>query len=112
MEAEKIGYKVDLDGLHDVTARVVGTPLEHGELITRATDLLTAKYPDVISAEGRWVGNKAGGILGKVRFLYFTPREHVVIFGPRSGTQGFSGRDKRVEVRKYLSRRSDRLLRP
>jgi len=22
-----------------------------------------------------WVGSKAGGILGKVRFLYFSPRE-------------------------------------
>ena len=48
------------------------------------------------------MGSKAGGILGKVRFLYFSPREYVVLFGSPTGTQGFSGRYKHVEIHKFL----------
>jgi sigma non-opioid intracellular receptor len=98
-----VSYKIDPDDLQEIAAQVAGLPLENGELIARATEMLAAKYPDLISVEpGRWVGNTSGGILGKVRFLYFTPREYVVIFGSPSGTQGFSGRYKRVEIHKYL----------
>jgi hypothetical protein len=95
-------YKIDPNDLHEIAAQVVGLHLDPGELIARATELLATKYPDLIDVGGRWVGNKAGGILGKVRFLYFTPREYVVIFGSPSGTQGFSGRYRRVEIHKYL----------
>jgi len=51
-----------------------------------------------LAMPGRWVGSNAGGILGKVRFLYFSPREYIVLFGSPTGTQGFSGRDKRVQI--------------
>ena len=34
--------------------------------------------------------------------LYFSPREYVVLFGTPTGTQGFSGRYKRVEIHKFL----------
>jgi hypothetical protein len=77
--------------------------LEGGELITRAIELLGDEYPDLIDPKpGRWVGSKAGSILGKVRFLYFSPREYIVIFGSPTGTQGFSGRYKHVEIHKFL----------
>lgn len=96
-------YKIDPDVLHTVATQVVGTPLDGGELTTRATELLSAAYPDLIDpSPGRWVGSKAGGILGKVRFLYFSPREYVVIFGSPTGTQGFSGRYKHVDIHKFL----------
>jgi hypothetical protein len=96
-------YKIDSDVLHKVAKQVVGLPLEGGELISRATELLSAEYPDLIDpTPGRWVGSKAGGILGKVRFLYFSPREYVVIFGSPTGTQGFSGRYRRVEIHEFL----------
>ena len=96
-------YKIDPAALHRVAQQVVGSPLEGGELITRATELLAAEYPDLIDPEpGRWVGSRAGGILGKVRFLYFSPREYIVIFGTPTGTQGFSGRYKRVQIHKFL----------
>lgn len=95
-------YKIDPDVLHAVAKEVVGLPLEGGQLITRATELLADAYPDLIDpAPGRWVGSKAGGILGKVRFLYFSPREYIVIFGSPTGTQGFSGRYKRVDIHKF-----------
>jgi sigma non-opioid intracellular receptor len=96
-------YQIDPDVLHRVAKQVVGSPLEGGELITRAIQLLADEYPDLIDpTPGRWVGSKAGGILGKVRFLYFSPREYIVIFGSPTGTQGFSGRYKHVQIHKFL----------
>lgn len=96
-------YVLDPDVLERIAAQVVGLPLERGELITRTIELLADQYPDVIDGgPGRWVGSKAGGILGKVRFLYFSPREYLVIFGSPTGTQGFSGRYKHVEIHKFL----------
>jgi len=96
-------YKIDPNVLHKVANQVVGLPLDDGELITRATELLSDEYPDLIDPRpGRWVGSKAGGILGKVRFLYFSPREYIVIFGSPTGTQGFSGRYKHVDIHKFL----------
>jgi len=96
-------YKIDPDVLHKVAKEVVGLPIEGGELITRAIGLLADEYPDLIDpTPGRWVGSKAGGILGKVRFLYFSPREYIVIFGTPTGTQGFSGRYKHVQIHKFL----------
>jgi hypothetical protein len=98
-----VTYKIEPAVLHKVAQQVVGLPLESGELITRAIELLADEYPDLIDpTPGRWVGSKAGGILGKVRFLYFSPREYIVIFGTPSGTQGFSGRYKHVEIHKFL----------
>lgn len=96
-------YKIDPDVLHKVAKQVVGLAPEGGELISTAIGLLSDEYPDLIDATpGRWVGSKAGGILGKVRFLYFSPREYIVIFGTPTGTQGFSGRYKHVQVHKFL----------
>lgn len=98
-----MSYRIDPDVLGTVAKQVVGLPLESGELITRAIEALADEYPDLIDATpGRWVGSKAGGILGKVRFLYFSPREYIVIFGSPTGTQGFSGRYKHVDVHKFL----------
>jgi hypothetical protein len=96
-------YKIDSDVLHKVAKHVVGLRLEGGELVSSAIQLLATEYPDLIDpTPGRWVGSKAGGILGKGRFLYFSPSEYIVIFGSPTGTQGFSGRYKRVEIHKFL----------
>lgn len=96
-------YRIDPDVLHHVAQQVVGLSADSGELTKRAVQLLADEYPDLIdAAPGRWVASKAGGVLGKVRFLYFSPREYVVIFGSPTGTQGFSGRYKRVQIHKFL----------
>ncbi len=96
-------YAIDPDVLHEVAARVVDLPLDGGVLINRTVELLAAEYPDLIDpAPGRWVASKAGGVLGKVRFLHFSPREYLVIFGSPTGTQGFSGRYKHVDIHKFL----------
>jgi sigma non-opioid intracellular receptor len=94
-------YRIDPGGACRPRQEVAGPPSD--ELILRATTLLADEYPDLIDpGPGRWVGSKAGGILGKVRFLYFSPREYLVIFGSPTGTQGFSGRYKHVEIHKFL----------
>lgn len=96
-------YRIDPEVLHRVARQVVGLPLDNGELLDRATELLAEAYPGLIDpTPGRWGGSRAGGILGKVRFLYFSPREYIVIFGTPTGTQGFSGRYKHVEIHKFL----------
>lgn len=96
-------YRIDPDVLHKVVKDVVGLQLDSGELIAEAVRLLAQGYPDLIDpTPGRWVGSKAGGILGKVRFLHFSPREYLVIFGSPTGTQGFSGRYKHVDIHKFL----------
>ncbi|UXA12706.1 isomerase [Mycobacterium sp. SMC-8] len=96
-------YRIDPDVLHQVAREVVGLPLHTGELTARAVGLLAEAYPGLIDpTPGRWVGSKAGGVLGKVRFLYFSPREYIVIFGSPTGTQGFSGRYKHVDIHKFL----------
>lgn len=98
-----MAYRIDPLVLAAIAKEVVGQNLPVGETIARTTQLLATAYPDLIDpAPGRWVGSKAGGILGKVRFLYFSPREYVVLFGSPTGTQGFSGRYKRVEIHKFL----------
>src|SRR6478752_3847832 len=105
-------YKIEPGVLATVAKEVVGSSLAGTELIARTTEALAAAYPGLIDpAPTRWVGSKAGGILGKVRFLYFSPHEYVVLFGSPTGTQGFSPlqacRDPQVP-----HRRPNRLVRP
>ena len=96
-------YKIDPDVLAKIAKDAIGRPLEGGELLDHIVEMLSAEYPDLIPlTRGRWIGNKAGGILGKVSMVYFSPREYVVLFGSPSGTQGFSGRYKHVEIHKFL----------
>src|ERR1700754_2784276 len=96
-------FQIDPDVLHRVAKEAATLPVDHGPLATRSIELLADEYPDLIDpTPGRWVGSKAGAILGKVRFLYFSPRESIVIFGSPTGTQGFSGRYKHVEIHKFL----------
>jgi len=59
-----MAYKIDPDVLHTVAKQVIGLPLEGGELVASATEMLAAEYPDLIHpSPGRWIGSKAGGIL-------------------------------------------------
>lgn len=98
-----MSYQIDPDVLHGVAAKVAGLTTDTDELVMHAVELLADAYPHLIDpTPGRWVGSKAGGVLGKVRFLYFSAREYIVIFGSPTGTQGFSGRYKHVDIHKFL----------
>jgi hypothetical protein len=46
-------YKIDSDVLHKVAKQVVGLPLEGGELITRATELLSDRQARLQRASRR-----------------------------------------------------------
>jgi hypothetical protein len=66
-----MAWKIDPDVLAKVAQRVVGVPVENGELIARTAESLSAEYPGLIDPiPRRWIGTKAGGVLGKISFLY------------------------------------------
>ena len=82
-------YRIDPDVLARIAEEVVGETGDSADVTGRAVELLSAEYPDLVdSTPGRWVGSKAGGILGKVRFLYFSPREYIVLFSSPHGHPG------------------------
>jgi hypothetical protein len=56
-----MSYKIDPDVLGKVAKEVVGLPVEGGELISRATELLSAEYPDLIDAtrDAGWAARRA-----------------------------------------------------
>lgn len=94
-------YKIVPAVLAEIAKRVADS--DSADLIAEAQRQLSLAYPDLIDpVPGRWVGSKAGGVLGKVRFVYFSSREYLVIFGSPTGTQGFSGRYKHVDIHKFL----------
>lgn len=96
-------HKIDPSVLAGIAKQVAAQQRGSAELIDHAIEMLARAYPELIDpVPGRWVGSRAGGVLGKVRFLYFSPREYIVIFGSPSGTQGFSGRYKHVDIHKFL----------
>ncbi len=98
-----MSYRIEPGVLADIASRIAAEQPGSGVLVGRAHELLNEAYPELIDrSPGRWVGSKAGGVLGKVRFLYFSPREYLVLFGSPTGTQGFSGRYKHVDIHKYL----------
>lgn len=98
-----VTYRFDPDRLQALVENAISEPCDCDELIARTIDLLVGEYPTLIEPSGgKWVASKAGGVLGKVRFLYFSPREYLVIFGSPTGTQGFSGRYKHIDIHKLL----------
>lgn len=98
-----VTYRFDPDHLQTLVKNLASEPCDSDELIARTINLLRDEYPALIEpSAGRWVASKAGGVLGKVRFLYFSAREYLVIFGSPTGTQGFSGRYKHIDIYKLL----------
>ncbi len=96
-------FVFDPDELGEICGALVALHPPVHEVVPRLHAALAERYPTAVSpASGRWVASKAGGILGKVQFLFFSPREYLVIFGCPSGTQGLSGRYPRVRIHKYL----------
>jgi hypothetical protein len=98
-----VTYQFDPGRLQALVGKAISEPCDSDELIARTIGLLVDEYPGLIEpSAGKWVASKAGGVLGKVRFLYFSPREYLVIFGSPTGTQGFSGRYKHIDIHKLL----------
>lgn len=98
-----MAYKFDPNTLDRLCKEVVELPLESGEMFSVLIEKLSIEYPCVVESRmRRWIGTKAGGILGKISFIHIGLMEYLLIFGTPSGTQGFSGRYNFMEIHKFL----------
>jgi hypothetical protein len=98
-----MGYQLDPHLIADVCRDLVDLPLESGERLTAAVARVADLYPELIDpARERWIFTKAGGICGKVNFLYASMNEYLLLFGAPVATYGFSGRYNHVEIQKVV----------
>ncbi|MDT5095171.1 MAG: sigma non-opioid intracellular receptor [Mycobacterium sp.] len=96
-------YKFDPDTLAKICGDVLDVPLDSGERFTALIEKLSATYPDYIENVRRpWIATKAGGILGKISFLYMGLSEYLLIFGSPAETDGYTGRYNFVDVYKVI----------
>jgi hypothetical protein len=90
---------IDPEVLHRVAKEVLSADLESGEMFDLIRSKLHEEYPHLIAPEARcWIGSRAGGVLGKMTFLYGSLNEYLIIFGCPAGTAGFSGRYNFMEI--------------
>lgn len=98
-----MAYKSDPEVLAQESREVLDVPLDSGERFSTLIGRLSRAYPDIIdNTQRRWIGSRAGGILGKLTFLHVSFTEYLLIFGCPAGTQGFSGRYNYVELYKVI----------
>ena len=72
-----MAYKFDPETLVKICGEVLDVPLENGERFAALIEKLSAAYPDLIENKRRpWIATKAGGILGKISFLYIGVSEY------------------------------------
>ena len=96
-------YKFDPDVLAELCGEIIEQPLESGELFTGLIEKLSNTYPDLLeNKERRWIGTRAGGILGRISFLRVGLREYLLIFGSPCGTSGFTGRCNFMDLYKVI----------
>lgn len=96
-------YKFDVSVLEALCRDVLDRPLDSGERFAALTEKLAEAYPDLIQdAPQRWMMTKAGGVLGKISFLYMGPTEYLLIFGSPAATDGYTGRYRQVELYKFV----------
>jgi hypothetical protein len=99
----QVAYKFDPDTLARECREVLALPLENGERFDALIERLSLIYPDLIANKRRrWIGSRAGGVLGKLTFVYVGFTEYLLIYGCPAGTQGFSGRYNFMELYKVI----------
>lgn len=98
-----MAYKIDPEVLVRECQQVLDLPLASGERFSALIERLSRACPEIVeNRQRRWVGSRAGGILGKLTFLYVSFSEYLLIFGCPAGTQGFSGRYNYMELYKVI----------
>ncbi len=91
--------KIHPEFLTQVCKEVIDLPLENGEMFSTIIEKISNQYPEIVDNKQRcWIGSRAGGVLGKLTFLYLSSTEYLIIFGCPAGTQGFSGRYNFMEI--------------
>jgi hypothetical protein len=94
-----MAYKIDPEFLTQVCKEVLDLPVENGEMFSTIIEKISNEYPGIVDKkQRRWIGSRAGGVLGKLTFLYISLTEYLIIFGCPAGTQGFSGRYNFMEI--------------
>lgn len=94
-----MAYKIDPEFLTQVCKEVLDLPVENGEMFSTIIKKISNEYPKIVDKkQRRWIGSRAGGVLGKLTFLYISLTEYLIIFGCPAGTQGFSGRYNFMEI--------------
>ncbi len=94
-----MSYKIDPEFLAQVSKEVIDLPIENGEMFSTIIDKISNEYPKIVEKkQRRWTGSRAGGVLGKLTFLYLSLTEYLIIYGCPAGTQGFSGRYNFMEI--------------
>ena len=64
---------------------------------------LSDAYPQYVDPEPRcWMATRAGGVLGKISFLYLSFTEYLIILGCPARTNGFSGRYNFMEIYEFV----------
>ena len=63
--------------------------VEH--LLTQFEERLKRKFPGKILNDSKWVWNNVGGIYARIKVLYCSTKEYVVLFGTQNPQEGFSG---------------------
>lgn len=92
-------YKIDPEFLIQVCKEVIHLPLETGEMFSNIIEKVSNEYPGIVdNKQRRWIASRAGGVLGKLTFLYASFTEYLIIFGCPAGTSGFSGRYNFMEI--------------
>ena len=98
-----MAYKLDPNAIAEACQDVLDLPLESGERLSAAVDRVAGLYPELIDpSRERWIFTKAGGIVGKINFLYASMNEYLLLFGAPVATYGFSGRYNRVAISKFI----------
>ncbi|RDA88359.1 hypothetical protein CP532_5606 [Ophiocordyceps camponoti-leonardi (nom. inval.)] len=86
-------YAFDLGTLHEIASRGVSTYGNDSRAVVEAVvGDLAARYPDLVSRQGEWVFNNAGGAMGAMMVLHASITEYLIIFGTAVGTEGHTGR--------------------
>ncbi len=94
-----MAYKINPEFLSQVCKEVLDFTIENGEMFSAIIEKISNEYPEIVeNKQRRWIGSRAGGILGKLSFLYISPTEYLIIFGCPAGSQGFSGRYNFMEI--------------
>jgi sigma non-opioid intracellular receptor len=98
-----MAYRMDPHDIAEACRDTVQLPLESGERLTAAVARLAETYPGLVEpGRQRWIFTKAGGIVGKVSFLYASLNEYLLLFGAPVGTAGFSGRYNHIDIHKFI----------
>lgn len=98
-----MSYRLDPRAIAEVCRGVIDRPLETGARLDAAVGRVAELYPDLIDpVMHRWIFTRAGGICGKVSFLYASMNEYLLLFGAPVATHGFSGRYHHVAIHKVV----------